>query len=282
VGIIPAVFSREESVIVEQKKNSLIKSLGYLFKNKAFISLMSSYLIIVTTLFSCGALTLYINIYYIFNGDKDTAATLSGIAGTASIAAAFVGMLLIKKISELTGKKKAMIIALSTALFGTGVSWFTLTPAMPYLQLLSGVILGMGVQSCWLLVSSLMGDIIDDDELRTGLRQEGIYSSASGFVLKVALALTAIFSGYVLQFSGFDAGAETTSPEVGYKMKVIFVSLQAVGLLTALGLMIMFPINRQKAEETRRILDERKKLKDTEESESCLEGGEDHSSKGEK
>ena len=259
VGIIPAIFSREENVVVEQKKTNLIKSLGYLIKNKAFLTLMSSYLIIVTTLFSCGALTLYINIYYIFNGDKDTAATLSGVAGTAMIAAAFIGMLVIKKVSEKTGKKRAMIIALVTALFGTGVSWFTLTPAMPYLQLVSGVILGMGVQSCWLLISSLIGDVIDDDELRSGLRQEGIYSSASGFVCKLALALTAVFSGYVLQLSGFDASAETTSPEVGYRMKVIFVSLQAIGLLTALGLMFMFPITRQKAEETRRILDQRKK-----------------------
>ncbi|MGB0259684.1 MAG: hypothetical protein ACPGES_13625, partial [Coraliomargarita sp.] len=47
-------------------------------------------------------------------------------------------------------------------------------------------------------------------------------------------------------------------PEVGYQMKIIFVLMQAVGLIVALTLMAFFPIGRQRAEETRRILDERK------------------------
>jgi GPH family glycoside/pentoside/hexuronide:cation symporter len=209
-------------------------------------------------MFSCGALTLYINIFYIFNGDKSAAGTLTGLAGTVMIGAAFLGMLLMKKISEMTGKKTAMLISLGIAVSGTVVSWFTLTPKMPYLQIISGVILGVGVQGCWLLVSSMLGDVCDDDERRTGLRQEGLYSSVSGFVNKAAFALTAITSGYILKFSGYVEGSEI-SPDTGYRMKIIFVSLQASGLLLGLLLMALFPINRKRAEETRRILDERKK-----------------------
>jgi hypothetical protein len=46
--------------------------------------------------------------------------------------------------------------------------------------------------------------------------------------------------------------------EIGYKMKIIFVGMQAAGLVVAILLMALFPIGRKRAEETRRILDERK------------------------
>lgn len=256
-GILPALFTKEKEVASSQQKINLLSALQCAVRNKAFLILMVSYIIIVTTMFSCGALTLYINIFYIFGGDKSAAGTLTGLAGSVMIGAAFFGMLLMKKISELTGKKTAMLISLTTAITGTVVSWFTLTPEMPYLQMVSGVILGVGVQGCWLLVSSLLGDVCDDDELRTGLRQEGLYSAVSGFVNKAAFAFTAITSGYVLKFSGYIEG-EAVSLDIGYRMKVIFVSLQAAGLLVGLLLMALFPINRKRAEETRRILDERK------------------------
>jgi glycoside/pentoside/hexuronide:cation symporter, GPH family len=256
-GILPALFTKEKEVVASQKKINLLSALQCALQNRAFLILMVSYIIIVTTMFSCGALTLYINIFYIFGGDKSAAGTLTGLAGSVMIGAAFLGMLLMKKIAELTGKKTAMLISLSTAITGTIVSWFTLIPELPYLQMVSGVILGIGVQGCWLLVSSLLGDVCDDDELRTGLRQEGLYSSVSGFVNKAAFAFTAIASGYVLKFSGYVAGADVT-PEIGYRMKVIFVVMQTLGLFVGLLLMALFPISRKRAEETRRILDERK------------------------
>lgn len=257
-GILPAIFTREKEVVEKQEKVNLFKALRCTVQNRAFITLMVSYIIIITTMFSCGALMLYINIYYIFGGDKDAAGTMTGIAGSAGIAAAFVGMLLVKKISEMTGKKTAMLISLGTAVSGTLLSWFMLTPELPYLQIVSGIILGMGVQGCWLLVSSILGDVCDDDELRTGLRQEGLYSAVSGFVNKMAFAFTAITTGYVLKLSGYVEGMDVTS-EVGYRMKIIFVSLQGAGLAVGLLMMWLFPIGRKRAEETRRILDERRK-----------------------
>ena len=200
---------------------------------------------------------IYSNIFYVFDGDKDSAATVAAVVGTILIASAFVGMLLVKKLSELTSKKTAMIASMSAALFAVLLSWFTLTPEMPYLQIVHTVIMGMGVQGGWLLFSSLLGDVCDEDQRNTGLRQEGIYSAVMGFCNKCAGAFVGIGAAYMLEFSGYVAGMDP-DPEVGYRMKVIFVAMQAVGLLVAIVLMALFPIGRKRAEETRRILDERK------------------------
>ena len=75
---------------------------------------------------------------------------------------------------------------MSAALFAVLLSWFTLTPKMPYLQIVHTIIMGMGVQGGWLLFSALLGDICDEDERQTGLRQEGIYSAVMGFCNKCA------------------------------------------------------------------------------------------------
>lgn len=256
-GVIPAFATKEQSVVEKQDKVHLFTAMKSVLKNRPFILLIISYVILVTALFSTGALGLYINIFYVFDGDKDSAATVAAIVGTILIGSAFIGMLLIKKLSELTSKKTAMLISMSAALFAVLLSWFTLTPKMPYLQIVHTIIMGMGVQGGWLLFSSLLGDICDEDERQTGLRQEGIYSAVMGFSNKCAGAFVGVGAAYMLEFSGYVAGMDP-DPEVGYKMKIIFVAMQAVGLLIALVLMTCFPITRQRAEETRRILDARK------------------------
>lgn len=63
----------------------------------------------------------------------------------------------------------------------------------------------------------------------------------------------------MLEFSGYVSGMDP-DPEVGYRMKLIFVAMQAVGLLEAIVLMVLFSIGRKRAEETRRILYEPKQV----------------------
>lgn len=256
-GVIPAFGTKEKSIVEKQEKVHLFTAMKSALKNRPFILLIISYVILVTALFSTGAIGLYINIFYVFDGDKDSAATVAGNVGTILIGSGFVGMLVIKKLSELTSKKTAMLISMSAALFAVLLSWFTLTPKMPYLQIVHTIIMGMGVQGGWLLFSALLGDICDEDERQTGLRQEGIYSAVMGFCNKCAGAFVGVGAAYMLEFSGYVAGMDP-DPEVGDKMKIIFVAMQAVGLLVAIALMACFPITRQRAEETRRILDARK------------------------
>ena len=256
-GIVPAFATREQVVVEDQEKVDLFKAIKIAMRNRPFILLILSYVILVTALFSTGTFGLYVNIFYIFDGDKDSAATVIAIVGTILIASAFVGMLLVKKLSEQTSKKTAMIVSMSAALFAVLLSWFTLTPEMPYLQIVHTVIMGMGVQGSWLLFSSLLGDVCDDDERDTGLRQEGIYSAVMGSCNKCAIAFVGVVAAYMLDFSGYVADMDP-DPEVGYKMKIVFVVMQAAGLMMAIALMVFFPIGRKRAEATRRILDGRK------------------------
>jgi Na+/melibiose symporter-like transporter len=61
----------------------------------------------------------------------------------------------------------------------------------------------------------------------------------------------------MLEFAGYVAGSDP-SPEIAFRMKAVFIAVQILGLVAGLALMAFFPINRKRAEETRRILDQRK------------------------
>ena len=60
-------------------------------------------------------------------------------------------------------------------------------------------------------MTSMTADVCDEDELKTGLRREGIYGAVYGFVQKLALGIAAFTSGWVLNLAGFEVkDAEAT------------------------------------------------------------------------
>jgi GPH family glycoside/pentoside/hexuronide:cation symporter len=170
-------------------------------------------------------------------------------------------MFLITAVSVRFSKKFAMILGLSFALAGVAGAWWALDPRWPYAQVITTVIATLGLQGCWLMVSSMVADICDEDELRTGLRREGMFGAVNGFALKAALALTSLIGGWLLTFSGFDPNTADTgiSVETALMMKNLIIGFQVVALIAAIVVFIFYPISRKRAEETRRILEERKR-----------------------
>jgi Na+/melibiose symporter-like transporter len=98
-----------------------------------------------------------------------------------------------------------MMLGLTLALIGVAGAWFAMDPRWPMAQLLTTGVAAMGLQGCWLMVSSMVADICDEDELKSGLRREGMFGAVNGFALKAALSVTAMIGGVLLTVTGFDA-----------------------------------------------------------------------------
>ena len=108
---------------------------------------------------------------------------------------------------------------------------------------------------------TMIGDVCEEDELKTGLRREGMFSSIGGFSRKMAVAVAAIMAGNLLKWIGFDAAsaAESGVPEsVLSGLKIAFVVGQVTVLGIGLLLISFYPISRQRAIETQRLLKERR------------------------
>jgi len=261
-GVWPALACREPQEVQQQEKVSFWKAMVYTLRNRPFLILLVSYIIVICGLFTSSALGLYINIYYVCGGDKSYAATIGGIAGTIMALTSYISLPMVTKISVRWGKRRAMITGLGFAAAGVASLWLTMTPRRPYLQLVSAFIIGMGLQGCWLMVSSMVADICDEDELETGLRREGMYGAVTGFALKVSLSLTALSGGVALKLSGYDATSAEKMGSVGseviFRLMALYIGVQCLALVVAMGLFALYPITRERSEQTRRILDQRR------------------------
>ncbi|MEN8254106.1 MAG: MFS transporter [Verrucomicrobiota bacterium] len=204
-GMSPVLSCRERKDVQAQETSPFIKSVAATMANKAFMILLVAYIFIIVGLFSAGNLGSFLNIYYICGGNKDFGGLLVAIAGSLTSIVSYLSMFMVQAISVRTGKKTAMIIGLGFALAGVGFGWFAMDPRWPMAQFITAIVAGMGLQGCWLMVSSMVADVCDEDELKTGLRREGMFGAVNGFALKAALSLTALIGGILLQFSGFDA-----------------------------------------------------------------------------
>jgi GPH family glycoside/pentoside/hexuronide:cation symporter len=78
-------------------------------------------------------------------------------------------------------------------------------------------------------------DAVDESELGTGLRQEGIFVSAITFTNKAVSGLGNFVGGFLLDAIGFPRGAEQAVVDAVPEQKVLLL-----GLLQGPGLMILY------------------------------------------
>ena len=99
-------------------------------------------------------------------------------------------------------------------------------------------IAGIG-DTCGAVVgSSMLGDVIDHDELHTGERREGIYFALWGFAQKSAYGGALLVTGLALQLAGYVPGQpQTTATEtlLRLQMSVVPVAGYVIGLLVMRG-----------------------------------------------
>ena len=204
-GLIPVFTCREREDVQLQETSPFFKSLGATMTNKPFMILLVAYIIIIVGLFSAGNLGAFVNIYYICGGNKDFGGLLVAVAGSLGAIVSYLSMFMVTAVSTRTGKKTGMFLGLALALIGVAGAWIAMDPRWPMAQLITTVIACMGLQGCWLMVSSMVADVCDEDELKSGLRREGMFGAVNGFALKAALSATAMIGGVLLTVTGFDA-----------------------------------------------------------------------------
>jgi GPH family glycoside/pentoside/hexuronide:cation symporter len=266
-GCLPALLCREKTEKQQQDKIKIGRAIVETIKDQPFRLLLAGYIIIITGLLTSAAVALYVNIYHVFGGDKKLAAEVSALGGMAGVVAAYLGVRLAGWISAKTGKRETMIGGLGLALLSVGSMVFTMRPGFQvsevfgfkfHPQIISFFFYGMGQQACWLMIDSMTADVCDEDELRTGLRREGMFGAVKSLALKAGVALTGLTGGLVIKVAGAGDAAQGVSPEVARTLKTLFVSIQSIGLIAGILVFIFYPISRKRSEETRRILDQRK------------------------
>ncbi|PVW89115.1 MFS transporter, partial [Klebsiella pneumoniae] len=91
---------------------------------------------------------------------------------------------------------------------------------------------------------SLMSDVDDYGEWKTGKRVTGISFSGNLFFLKVGLAVAGAMVGFLLSWYGYDAGAKAQSASALNGIVLLFSVIPGVGYLITAGVVRLLKVDR--------------------------------------
>ena len=105
---------------------------------------------------------------------------------------------------------------------------------------------------------SMTADVIDLDELNTGLRREGTFGAIYWWMVKFGFAIAGGLSGVIMSSVGFDSGV-TVQPEGAVDgLRLSFSGIPIMGTLIAMYVMRNYSVTEESANEVRAELERRK------------------------
>jgi GPH family glycoside/pentoside/hexuronide:cation symporter len=248
VGITGAIFikfgikERLEYLKDSEKAPQLLPSIKISLKNKAFrINLIACFCIY----YVFGILPVISPLYGRFVLKIESSFLLSLLLGVSFISAV-IFTLFWKYISMKFGVKNGMIIAMITFII-------TLVPFMFISDIIGAfiayVFIGLGLSGAMFFRVIAISAIIDEDELNTGIRREGVYMG--GYVMINRLNIIIVFLSISLVFNliGWTVfNPELANEQTIFGLRSLMFIFPAVILLIGVLSMTRFPINKEKYE----------------------------------
>lgn len=125
--------------------------------------------------------------------------------------------------------------------------------------LLPAPLIAFGLGGLFTLMPSMIADVVDEDELTTNERREGMYGSIFWWVVKVGMAGALAGGGFLLNATGFDvelAGDQTVDTLT--MMRIFDAFIPVVSSAIAIWAIVAYPITEKRALEIRAELESRR------------------------
>jgi GPH family glycoside/pentoside/hexuronide:cation symporter len=199
------VACREPAAPIQQRpKTRFWDNLRTACTNRAFLILVGVVFTLAMGFNFVSLLSYYISIFYLYGGDKAAAGPLLGINGTIWAITGLLAVFPLNWLAPRLGKKRTLAIAITLMIAAQLAKIFCYNPEHPYLVVIPTVLLSAGMLMFFTLGSSMLGDVCDDAERRTGLRNEGSLYAAYWWFIKMGTAFASFITGALIVFTHFD------------------------------------------------------------------------------
>ncbi|MDA7707582.1 MFS transporter, partial [Flavobacteriaceae bacterium] len=228
------------------------------FKIKPFRKLCIATFLVYNAFMTIASFSFFIIVYHLFEGDAGAAGiwpTLFGCLG--ALGTTFLVIPIVAKMSKLMGKKKAFLISQGISVLGYLMLWFLFIPGKPYMFIFALPFFSFGIGSLFLLMMSMTADVIDLDELNTGLRREGTFGAIYWLMVKFGFAIAGGLSGLIMSSVGFDSGVALQPEGAVYGLRLSFSGIPILGTVIAMIVMRNYSVTEESAGEVRAELDKR-------------------------
>jgi len=242
ISLIFGVREREDLQLDHSQRYSYFEGLKSLFKNKGFI--------------------LYTIMYFLFNVLLSLHAAviplyalhILGVSSSMQIAL-LMGILLIVAMPTILIWKKLDIKIGSKKSFGISIISYCIA-AIPIIFIsdyISAVIIfglvGFGYGGLTYFIYLLISDVVDEDELKTGMRREGLFFGVTNFFKRLSMVPTIISISLVFISSGWETYTPNPNVDIILGLKVLVVLFPGLALGICLICLYFYPYSKERVEE---------------------------------
>lgn len=244
IGIATMLMSawgvRENKQLAGQKPLSVLQSFKATFSSKAFLICVSSVLLVEIGKVFCTATMAFYSDYVM----------QSGLGVTIIMGVMFVSSMvfapLVSFICNKVGAKTTYII--TTAVFALACLGYLFAPNILVAALISAVV-GFGVSGIMIMPNMLFAEIIDEDQVKTGVRREGAFYGMNALVMRLSVIVHGFVSSFVLSQSGYNNQLSAQPQSAVWGIRLLMGGLPTIFIALAIIVLIFYPINKKRLAE---------------------------------
>jgi Na+/melibiose symporter-like transporter len=241
---------------------TMLREVGATLNNRSFVALTVSGMFMNVSLGLKTALELYFNLYFWgLNQGQLAFLTVTGVV------ASVIGVVAAPKIAARLGKRLAAITmffgAVVALLLPIGLRILGLMPENGT-PLLFGILVvdfmanGAMAMMTGVMLQSMIADVVEDAEVKTGRRSEGLLFSADNLFKKIVSGVGVFVSGVLLAHVTFPQGAKPgqVDPELLRNLALIYLPTIGGFYAVAITCLFLYRIDKTQHEENLRKLQE--------------------------
>lgn len=201
----------------------------------------------------------YVIIYYVFGGDHQAGSAFVGHSGLLQGLSALAAIAGVTWLATRIGKRRAFYVSTGISAVGYLLKWFCYDPRHPWLVLVPAPLMACGLAGLFTLMSAMMADVVDADELESGDRREGMFGAIFWWVVKLGQSVAIAGGGLLLVATGFDVelGA-AQDPAALTRMRLFDAVIPAAASLAAIWIIYRYEITESRAHANRAALEQRR------------------------
>ncbi len=241
-------LTRERVEVPSNNRLNVKNLLVNLLTNRALLGIILAAILLLVAMLGMQGMAGYVFPNFYGSATAQSVASLTG-----SIAILVICAPLASRLSSRFGKKELSVV--STAL-GAVIYLICLLvrPENPYVYIAFYTLAYVGFGFFNTVIWAMITDVIDDAQIRNGVREDGTIYAVYSFARKLGQAASSGMIGFLLSMIGYNTNTafDPVVTEGIFRMSCI---IPAVGMgAVALALAFVYPLNKQRVEENARRL----------------------------
>ncbi len=219
---------------------SLKEKLRLIITNFPFICVMIIYLCSWLSVQTIAAILPYFVINCMGLTEEHFTRMAIMVQGTA-----LMMMMVWSRLSHRLGKKIIYLMGIPFTIIAE-LGLFLLQPGQVNLMYMIAIMAGIGIATAYIVPWSMLPDVVDLDQLKTGERREGIFFALVVQLQKIGIAVALLVVGKILDSAGYIPGSTGQQPDTAlWAIRMIIGPLPITLLIISFVFAYLYPLTQE-------------------------------------